>query len=137
VSLDGGQVRAGGQDRGELAARAAGQIVRVAHNPGGDLAGLGRLRCRAGRDDAEAPRGEVVADKGVAAGVSAVADLPPQLGRIRAAFVPPLVQVRRVLIEQAGALAAPVVDQQLARVGGAGEPADGVARQAQLDGDHR
>ena len=44
-------------------------------------------------------------------------------------------QVGRVVVEDAGPPAGAVVDEQLFGAGGAGEPADGVAGQAQHGGD--
>src|SRR5215468_10277262 len=107
----------------------------VGHEPAGDLLDLGWLGCRHGRGDRAAEWGEVVTDAGVPAAVAAAADLPPQPGRVSAAVVPPLVQVGDVLVEDAGPAPGTVMNQELFGVGGAGEPADGVAGQAQLGGD--
>src|SRR5215472_11810442 len=78
---------------------------------------------------------EVAADLPATARVSVVADLLPQLRGVGAAGVPPLAQVGRVLVEDAGSPAGSVVDELFLGAGGAGEPADGVTGQAQLGGD--
>lgn len=72
---------------------------------------------------------------GVAALVAAGAQFPVLGGGVGAAGVPPLAQVGLVLIQDAGPSAGSVADQQLVRTGGAGEPADRVAGQAELGGD--
>ncbi len=137
VGLDGGQLRAGGQDGGQLAACASGAVVRVAHDPAGHFAAPQWLGSRDRRGCGEAERGQLVTDDGAAAAIPAAADLPAQLGGVGAALVPPLVQVLCALIQQTWPLAAPVRDQQLARIHRAGEPADSVTGQVQFRGDHR
>jgi hypothetical protein len=95
-----------------------------------DLGGLGRGRARG----VSAGTREMVPDAGVPAGVASGADLLTQLRGVGASAVPPFPQVRLIVVQDASVLRRPVADEELAGVGGAAEPAHGVAGQAELGG---
>jgi hypothetical protein len=132
---DGGQFRGCGEDGVEAGLVGVGEPVGPGHDPGGHGACLRRGRGPGGDGCASAEAREVAADLPAASLVSAGADLLPQQRGVGAAGVPSLVQVGCVLVEDAGPPAGAVADEQLFGAGGAGEPADGVAGQAQRGGD--
>src|SRR5690348_13792318 len=75
------------------------EVVRVGGDPPGQVAGFGRAG-NGGRGSAGlAEREYAVADGAVAAGVSAFFQLGVELDDVGASFVPPLVQVGLVLIQ--------------------------------------
>jgi hypothetical protein len=93
---------------------------RPGHDPPGHGAGLGHGR-RAARASLRPGTGQVVADQGVAALVAAGAQLPVQGDGVGAAGVPPFPQVGLVPVQDAGAAAGAVTDQELVGAGGARE----------------
>ena len=121
-----------------LAWSASARSVGPGHDPAGHRAGLrrGRERARASaafRGNARGSRGRGSSRPGSRGrGVSC-----HSCGGVGAAGVPPFPQVGLVSSQDAGPAAGAVVDEQLLGAGGAGEPADGVAGQAELGGDSR
>ncbi len=130
VLAEGGEFGGSGQDGVQAGLVGGIEIAGFGRDPGGDLAGLGRLWSGSGDDGVCAEAREVVADGGVAAREAAGADLLPQHGGVGGAAVPSFPKVGLVVVRDARAAGCPVADKRLARVGGAGEPANGVARQA-------
>ncbi|MGW4094529.1 hypothetical protein [Nocardia sp. NPDC004750] len=74
---------------------------------------------------------EGCADHARSASIAASADFLDQPGGVRTALIPASVQVRLEFVEQVGAVAGSVVDQQFLRRLSAREPAGGDAHQAQ------
>jgi hypothetical protein len=128
VPGEGVQVRAAGQDLGELGLLAGFEGGGAGQQPAGDLAGFGHGR-RWRRGGQLAERADVAAYRPRAAPPAAGSQLGVQDRGAGDPFVPPLVQAR---LERAGAVfPAGGPGQQLISGGGAGEPQHGVAGQAQ------
>ncbi len=124
-------MRAAFPDLRELCFLVVIEGVRVAEDPAGHVAGFGR-EGHGRRGGTEFPeRLHVAADGAVAAAVALVAELGVQLADVRAALVPPLVQVRLVLIQHRRP---PIfgLGEQLACAAGPVEAADGFLGQSGL-----
>src|SRR5580693_9071160 len=92
-------VRAAGADDLELGLFVGLAVVGAGQQPAGDLAGLRDCPVRAGRGGSLPERPDVAADGLLAAGPAALSQFGVQRGSVGDAFVPPLVQVRRELIQ--------------------------------------
>ena len=107
------------------------EVAGVGEDPAGEVAGLGRAG-DGGRGGARsAERQHVVADGAVAAVEAALLELGVQLADVGAALVPPLVQVRLVVVQERRP-AVPDLDEQFVEGGGAVEAADGLLGQPGL-----
>jgi hypothetical protein len=106
----------------------------VGHDPGGDLADRGWLPGRAGGVAAAvAELAQVALDREFAAGIAQLLDLAEQLGGVAFAFVPALVQVPGIGVDQVGALLG--LGDQVIDAGGGGELAHGGRVQSELAAD--
>jgi len=125
------QMRAACPGLRELGLLIVVQVVRVFEDPAGEVAGFRRAG-DGGRGGAGlAEREDVVADGAVSALVAALCELGVQLADVGAAFVPPLVQVGLVVVEERRA-SVPDLGEQLIDGGGAVEAADRLLGQAGL-----
>jgi hypothetical protein len=126
-------VRAAGADAGEPGPLGGVQAGRAGQQPAGDLAGLGHGRGR-GRCGGQLAEGADVAAYGLGAACPALGlQFGVQRGGVGDALVPPLVDPGLERVEFA--VPAGGFDQQLVYVGLAGEPAYGVAVQAERAAD--
>jgi hypothetical protein len=124
VAGEGVQVRAAFPGLGEFVFLVVAEVVRVGKDPAGEIAGLGRAGDGGWGGAGLAERLDVAADGGVAAAVTAFAELGVQLADVGAALVPPLVQAGLVVVEERRP-SVPDLGEQFARGGGAVETADG------------
>jgi hypothetical protein len=110
------------------------EVVGVGHDPGGDLADRGWFPGRVGRVAAAvAELAQVALDCEFAAGIAQLLDLAEQLGGVAFAFVPALVQVPGVGVDQVGALFG--LGDQVIDAAGGGELAHGGRVQSELAAD--
>jgi hypothetical protein len=111
-------------DAAQLGGVAGVEVIGAGHDPGGDLAHGGRFAGRAGGVAAVvAELVQVALDGEFAAAVAELADLAEQLGGVALAFVPALVQVPGIGVDQVGALLG--LGDQVIDAAGGGELAHG------------